>query len=88
MTYEILHSVIYQRYNEKENVLKKLSKQCLHCGSGAIRTVTDEVKPVFKMEVTHYACGAVMKNMSGARGQLGRLSHEGCCSPEAAEANL
>lgn len=58
--------------------MKKLSKSCLHCGSAATGTMVDEVKPVFRMEVITYACGAVMKNITGARGRFGRLSHEGC----------
>jgi hypothetical protein len=58
--------------------MKKLTKHCLHCGSEAIGTMIDEVKPVFRMEVITYACGAVMKNITGARGRIGRLSHEGC----------
>ena len=58
--------------------MKKLSENCLHCGSKAIRTETDVVPPMFRMDVVHYACGAVLKSITGARGRIGRLSHEGC----------
>ncbi|HEY4743846.1 MAG TPA: hypothetical protein VIH45_04250 [Desulfuromonadaceae bacterium] len=58
--------------------MKKMSKQCLHCGSEAIGTLRDVVPPVFRMEVVQYACGAVLKSITGARGRIGRLSHEGC----------
>lgn len=58
--------------------MKKLSKYCLNCGSEAISIVTDAVPPVFRMEVVQYACGAVLKSMTGAHGRIGRLSHEGC----------
>jgi len=58
--------------------VRKLAKHCLNCGSEAIGVTTDEVKPVFRMEVITYACGAVMKSITGARGRIGRLTHEGC----------
>lgn len=55
-----------------------MSKYCLNCGSEAISTVIDAVPPMFRMEVVQYACGAVLKSVTGARGRIGRLSHEGC----------
>jgi hypothetical protein len=58
--------------------MKKLTKYCLNCGSEAVSTVTDSVPPVFRLEIVHYACGAVLKSMTGAHGRVGRLSHEGC----------
>lgn len=58
--------------------MKRFSKNCLNCGSEAINTLSDVVPPVFRMEVVQYACGAVLKNMTGAHGRIGRLSHEGC----------
>jgi hypothetical protein len=64
--------------NQGKDPMKKLLKHCLHCGSEATGAMTDEVKPVFRMEVITYACGAVMKSITGARGRIGRLSHEGC----------
>jgi hypothetical protein len=70
--------MIYNIPHQGKGPMKKLSKHCLHCGSEAIGTMIDEVKPVFRMEVITYACGAVMKSITGARGRVGRLSHEGC----------
>ena len=58
--------------------MKKLSKHCLNCGSVAISTVSDVVPPVFRMDIVQYACGAVLKSMTGAHGRIGRLSLEGC----------
>ena len=51
---------------------------CMDCGSVASSIVVDEVKPVFREEVVHYACGAVLRSMTASRGQKGRVSHEGC----------
>jgi hypothetical protein len=67
-----------RRLHEKENNVKRLAMNCLNCGSEAVSSLTEAVPPVFKMEVVHYACGAVLKNTTGARGRSGRLSHEGC----------
>ncbi len=58
--------------------MKNLSKHCLICGSEAVSTAHDVVAPVFRMEIVHYACGAVLKNITGAHGSIGRVSHEGC----------
>ncbi len=58
--------------------MKKMARYCLICGSEAISTDTDNVPPVFRMDVITYECGAVLKSTTGARGRIGRLSHEGC----------
>jgi hypothetical protein len=68
-----------QQHDQKEKrIVNKISKKCLNCGSEAISTLRDVVPPVFKMEIVQYACGAVLKNITGAHGRIGRLSHEGC----------
>ena len=57
--------------------MKKFSR-CLSCGSEAVSSITDTVPPIFKMVIVRYACGAVLQSTTGARGRIGRLSHEGC----------
>ena len=51
--------------------MKKLRKQCIDCGSDAVETLIDEIKPNFRMEVVQYACGAVMKSSFSTRSNLG-----------------
>ena len=58
--------------------LKKLGKNCLECGSTATSTIVDEEKPVFKMEIIHFACGAVLKSTFTANGMIGKAVHSGC----------
>jgi hypothetical protein len=58
--------------------MKKLGTHCLDCGSKAIKTHIDEVKPVFRIEIVDFACGAVLKSTYAANGQIGRVSHTGC----------
>lgn len=53
-------------------------KKCIDCGSEAIQTVIDEIKPIFRMELVYFSCGAILKSSYGARGQIGKVSHEGC----------
>jgi hypothetical protein len=57
---------------------RKLHAACMDCGSEAQHVTVDEVKPVYREEVIHYACGAVLRSMSASRGQKARVSHEGC----------
>jgi len=58
--------------------MKKLGTNCIDCGSIAIKTLVDEVKPVFRMEIVDFACGAVQKSTYTANGRIGRVSHTGC----------
>lgn len=67
-----------RQQHEKEKTVKRMAMNCLTCGSEAISSLTDAVPPVFRMEVVHFACGAVLKSTTGARGHIGRLSLEGC----------
>ena len=57
--------------------MKDLKDCCLACGSRAISKAVDSVLPMFRMEVTTYACGAELKNSSN--GNTGRLCLTGCC---------
>jgi hypothetical protein len=58
--------------------MRKLKKRCLDCGSEAVRTTVDEVRPVFRMEIVDFACGAVLKSTFTANGNVGRATHSGC----------
>jgi len=57
---------------------KKLGENCLECGSTAISTIIDEEKPVFKMEIINFACGAVLKSTFTTNGMIGKAVHSGC----------
>jgi len=65
-------------FKKKEREMKKLRKQCIDCGSDAVETLIDEIKPNFRMEVVQYACGAVMKSSFSTRSNLGKAVHSGC----------
>ena len=58
--------------------LKKLGENCLECGSAVLSTIVDEEKPIFKMEIINFACGAVLKSTFTANGTIGKASHSGC----------
>jgi len=58
--------------------MKKMSKSCIDCGCEATGTVVDEVKPVFRLEIVNFACGAVLKSVHTANGNVGRATHSGC----------
>ena len=58
--------------------LKKLGKNCLECGSAVISTIIDEEKPIFKMEIINFACGAVLKSTFTTNGMIGKAVHSGC----------
>lgn len=58
--------------------LKKLGKNCLECGSAAISNIVDEEKPIFKMEIINFACGAVLKCIYTANGMISKAVHSGC----------
>ena len=57
---------------------KKLYGACIDCGSLAEEIMIDEVKPVFREEIVHYPCGAVLRSTSGSQKKRGSVSHEGC----------
>jgi hypothetical protein len=58
--------------------MKKFGKQCLDCGSMAVKTTVDEVKPLFRMETINFACGAVLKSTYTANGNIAKAAHKGC----------
>lgn len=62
--------------------MRNIRKQCIDCGSEAIEMSVDEVKPVYRMEIIDFACGAVLKNCFAANGNVGRTSHSGCLHTE------
>ncbi len=43
--------------------MRNVRKQCIDCGSEAVQTIVDEVKPVYRMEIIDFACGAVLKTV-------------------------
>ena len=58
--------------------MKKFGTHCLDCGSTAIRTTIDEIKPRFRMETMKFACGAVLKSTFTANGNIAKAVHSGC----------
>ena len=58
--------------------MNRLGKRCIDCGSEVVGSVVDEIKPVFRMEIVNFACGAVMKSTYSANGNISRASHSGC----------
>ena len=58
--------------------MKRLGNSCIDCGSAAVGSILDEVKPVFRMEIVNFACGAVLKSIYTANGNIGRATHSGC----------
>ena len=58
--------------------MRKLGKSCIDCGCEAVGSIVDEVKPVFRMEIVNFACGAVFKRVHTANGNIGRATHSGC----------
>ena len=57
---------------------KKLGKNCIECDSAVISSIVDEEKPIFKMEIINFACGAVLKSIFTANGTIGKAVHSGC----------
>ena len=58
--------------------MKKFGTHCLDCGSAAIQTTIDEIKPLFRMETVKFACGAVLKSTFTANGNIAKAAHSGC----------
>ncbi len=58
--------------------MKKARRNCIDCGSEAVRSIVDEIKPVFRMEVVHFACGAELTTTFTANGNIGKACHSGC----------
>ncbi len=58
--------------------MKQFGKYCINCGSEAVTTTIDEVKPVFRMEVANFACGAVLRTTFSANGNTAKAMHSGC----------
>jgi len=65
------------KFNGRQE-MKKFRQNCLDCGSDAINTTIDEVKPMFRMEIVNFACGAVLKSTFTANGNIAKASHSGC----------
>jgi hypothetical protein len=38
----------------------------------------DEIKPSFRMEVVHYACGAELRSSYSTVSRMGKAEHSGC----------
>jgi hypothetical protein len=62
----------------RRSPMTKFGTCCLDCGSEAITTTVDEVKPVFRIETVAYACGAVLKSTFSAHGTIAKACHSGC----------
>jgi hypothetical protein len=58
--------------------MNRLGNRCVDCGSEAIANIVDEVKPVFRMEIVNFACGAVLKTTFSANGNIAKAFHSGC----------
>ena len=58
--------------------MKIFGKHCIDCGCEAVVTTVDEVKPLFRMEIVNFACGAVLKTTFSANGNTARAVHSGC----------
>jgi hypothetical protein len=58
--------------------MKKFGTECLDCGSEAIMTIVDEIKPLFRIEIVEFACGAVLKSTFCANGSIAKAAHKGC----------
>ena len=58
--------------------MKKLRTNCIDCGSEAVNSIIDEIKPVFKMEIISFSCGAELKTTYSANGNIGKAVHSGC----------
>jgi hypothetical protein len=58
--------------------MRRLGRRCIDCGCEADASVVDEVKPMFRMEIVNFACGAVLKSYHSANGNIGRAVHVGC----------
>jgi hypothetical protein len=58
--------------------MNKLGKNCIECGSAVVSSIVDEEKPVFKMEIISFACGAVLKSTYTANGNIAKAVHSGC----------
>ncbi len=58
--------------------MNRLGSRCIECGSMATVKTIDEVKPIFRMEIVNFACGAVLKTTFTANGNIGRAIHSGC----------
>jgi hypothetical protein len=58
--------------------VKKIRNHCIDCGSKAIQSIVDEIKPVFKMEIINFACGAELKTTYSSNGNIGKAVHSGC----------
>jgi len=58
--------------------MNRLGGRCIDCGSAVVLKTVDEVKPVFRMEILNYECGAVLKTTFSSNGNVARACHYGC----------
>jgi hypothetical protein len=58
--------------------MRKPENYCIDCGSRVVNRMIDEVRPVFRMEVVDFDCGAVFKSTFSRNGNIARVSHSGC----------
>lgn len=58
--------------------MKHMEIHCIDCGSRAVSRIVDEFRPIFRMEVVDFACGAVLKSTFTRNGNIARVSHSGC----------
>lgn len=58
--------------------MNNLRKYCIDCGSEAIETIVDEIRPNFRMELVRYACGAEFRGALSTRSNMGKAEHSGC----------
>lgn len=58
--------------------MREFGKSCIDCGSEAVNSIVEEVKPVFRMEIVNYACGATLKTTFTSNGNVTRAAHSGC----------
>jgi hypothetical protein len=58
--------------------MRYLRKSCIDCGSEAVETLIDEIKPNFRMEVVRYACGAEFRGSFSTGSNMGKAEHSGC----------
>jgi hypothetical protein len=71
-------SLFPKGYLNQGETMKSLRTKCIDCGSEAIETLIDEIKPNFRMEVVRYACGAEFRGSFSTTSNMGKAIHSGC----------
>jgi hypothetical protein len=65
---------------KEKKYMKSLRRHCIDCGSAAVQTLIDEIKPDFRMELVQFECGAEMKSSYSTKRNTGKVVHSGCSS--------